>query len=48
MLTVREVVDVLIYSYICKDCNAEFDPLSGVTSEKTKEKCEKCGRKEVL
>ena len=44
----REVVDVLIYGYICKDCYAEFNTLIGVTSEKTKEKCEKCGRKEVL
>ena len=42
MLTVREVVNVLIYSYIGKDCNTEFDPLIGVTSEKTEEKCEKC------
>jgi len=41
---VREVVDKPIYSYVCKDCNAEFDLLIGVTSEKTKEKCERCGR----
>jgi len=38
---------VPIYTYICKGCGEKFDLLVGMTSEKTKLKCEKCGSKNI-
>jgi len=36
-----------IYSYVCKDCGEKFDLLVGVTTEKPKLKCKKCGSKNI-
>ena len=36
-----------VYTYICKDCNENFDLLVGVTSEKAELKCKKCGSKNI-
>lgn len=31
-----------LYSYLCKDCGAQFDLLVGVTADKTVLQCKKC------
>ncbi|OQX80470.1 MAG: hypothetical protein B6D56_05000 [Candidatus Omnitrophica bacterium 4484_70.1] len=36
-----------LYTYVCKDCGTKFDLLIGVTSEKTKLECSKCGSKNI-
>ena len=36
-----------VYTYVCKDCKEKFDLLVGMTSEKTKLKCKKCGSRNV-
>ena len=36
-----------LYTYLCKDCGKKFDLLIGVTSEKTKFECVKCGSKNI-
>ncbi len=36
-----------VYTYVCKDCNEEFDLLIGMTSEKIELKCKKCNSENI-
>ncbi|MEA3560807.1 MAG: zinc ribbon domain-containing protein [Candidatus Omnitrophota bacterium] len=36
-----------IYTYVCKDCGERFDLLIGMTSEKVKLECKKCGGRNI-
>ena len=36
-----------LQNYICKNCGEKFDLLIGMTQEKPKLKCKKCGSKNI-
>ncbi|MCF7888301.1 MAG: zinc ribbon domain-containing protein [Candidatus Omnitrophica bacterium] len=36
-----------IYNYLCKDCGEKFELLLGVTADKPKIVCKKCGSKNI-
>jgi putative FmdB family regulatory protein len=36
-----------LYSYLCNDCGASFELLTGMTYSQEKEICKKCGSKNI-